>query len=45
MSPAVSGSSSDHFTPSRMSKVHVSPSSEVSHDVARAGAGDMSFIE
>ena len=45
MSPAVSGSPSDQSTPSRMSKVQVSPSSDVSHDVARAGAGDMSFIE
>ena len=45
MSPAVSGSPSDHSTPSRMSKVQVRPSSDVSHSVARAGAGDMSFME
>ena len=45
MSAAVSGSPSDHFTPSRMSKVQVRPSSEVSHDFASAGAGDMSSIE
>ena len=45
MSPAVNGSPSDQSTPSRMSKVQVRPSSEVSHCVARAGTGDMSFIE
>ena len=45
MSAAVSGSPSDHFTSSRMWKVQVRPSSEVSHSVASAGAGDMSFIE
>src|ERR687898_529654 len=42
MSPAVNGSPSDHSTPSRMSNVQVRPSSEVSHDVARAGTGDQS---
>ena len=45
MSAAVSGSPSDHSTPSRMSKVQVRPSSEVSHDSARPGSGDMSSIE
>ena len=37
MSAAVRSSPSDHFTPSRMWKVQVSPSSEVSHSVASAG--------
>ena len=45
MSLAVSGSPSDHVTSSRTVKVQVSPSSEVSHSVASAGSGDMSFIE
>ena len=45
MSAAVSGTPSDHFTPSRMWNVQVLPSAEVSQDVASAGSGDMSFIE
>ena len=45
MSAAVSCCPSVHFTSSRMSKVHVLPSSDVSHFVASSGCGDMSFIE
>ncbi len=45
MSAAVNGWPSDHFTPSRMSKVQVRPSSLVFHDFASAGTGDMSSIE
>ena len=45
MSAAVSGSPSYHFTPVRMSKVQVRPSSDVSHSVASAGTRDMSVIE
>ena len=45
MSAAVSGSPSCHFTPVRMSKVQVRPSSDVSQSVASDGTGDMSFIE
>ena len=45
MSAAVRSWPSDHFTPERMSKVQVSPSSEVLHSVASPGSGDMSFIE
>ena len=43
MSAAVSGTSSDQVTPSRMSKVQVSPSSELSHDVANPGSYARSF--
>jgi len=45
MSSALRGSPSDQVTPSRTSKVHVSPSSEVSQDSASPGCGDMSSIE
>src|SRR4249920_1800646 len=37
MSSAVSGSPSDHFSPSRNVYVYVSPSSDASHDSARPG--------
>lgn len=42
---AVRGSPSDHFTPSRMVRVQVRPSSEWDHFVASSGSGEMSFIE
>ena len=37
MSSAVSGSPSDHCSPSRSVYVYVSPSSDASHDSARPG--------
>ncbi len=45
MSFAVSAAPSENVTPVRMWKVQVNPSSDVSHEVASPGCGDMSFIE
>ncbi len=44
MSAAVRGSPSENVTPDRMSKVQVSPSSEVFQAVASPGSGEMSFM-